>query len=91
MVLTHTHTRTHVFVEFADPYLTCDQCHAWVTAFHDRVRCGPGCEAAAWLVPCMHVAGETSVCPSWGPVDGCQCKRIFGAVSHAEPPAQRER
>lgn len=83
-----THTRTHVHITFANPYLTCDQCGQWVTGFHDADRCGPGCEFGDWLEPCGHplTAGATSACPSWGPVDGCQCQEYLGEVKHAEPP-----
>lgn len=45
-MITRTHTRTHVQIEFADPYLTCDQCRAWVTAWHDPSRCG--CDESGW-------------------------------------------
>ncbi len=34
--MTFTYTRTHVHIEFANPYLTCDQCKGWVTGWHDR-------------------------------------------------------
>ncbi len=59
-----THTRTHVFVTFADPYLACGQCEQWVTGWHDDDRCG--CDAGSWLEPCGHTAEATSKCPSWG-------------------------
>lgn len=84
MTLTHTVTRTHVHITFANPYLACDQCKALVTAWHDDDRCG--CEAGFWNEPCGHQAGATSVCPSWGPVDGCSCLAHLGHVPHAEPP-----
>jgi hypothetical protein len=84
-MITRTHTRTHVHVTFANPYLTCEHCKAWVTGWHDPDRCGPGCSAPAVNLPCGHQAGVTSACPSWGPVDGCQCREFLGHVPHAEP------
>lgn len=86
MTLTVTHTRTHVYIEFADPYLVCDLCHQPVPRWHDDDRCG--CRDGFWNEPCGHQAGVTSVCPSWGPVDGCTCVRVFGEVLHGEPPVR---
>lgn len=80
---TVVHTRVHVHVEFANPYLTCDQCKTWVTAWHDNSRCG--CDEKSWNEPCGHTAGVTSACPSWGPVDGCQCQAHLGYVPHGQP------
>ncbi len=83
-MITRTYTRTHVEVTFANPYLTCDQCKAWVTSWHDPDRCG--CDESGWeLLPCGHRAGCTSVCPSWDPVDGCCCLAQIGEVGHGEP------
>lgn len=76
-----SHTRTHVFVTFADPYLKCDQCGASVPRRHNDDACG--CQAGWWNEPCGHRAGATSACPSWGPVDGCQCQEHLGYVPHA--------
>lgn len=85
-MLTVTHTRTHVHVTFADPYLQCDQCKAWVDAWHNAEVCG--CFNGEWPnLPCGHQAGATSACPSWGPVDGCDCQRVLGHVPHGQPPA----
>lgn len=81
--MTSTHTRTHVGVTFANPYLTCDSCRRWVGWFHDQERCG--CDAGNWNIPCEHPVGVTSSCPSWGPVDGCRCQAHLGAVPHGEP------
>jgi hypothetical protein len=76
-----THTRTHVYITFANPYLTCDQCGQPVTGWHDPERCG--CDESGWRNrPCDHRAGVTSVCPSWGPVDGCQCQEHLGHLPH---------
>lgn len=66
-----THTRTHVSISFANPFLACDLCGQTATAWHDPAKCG--CEGHAYNLPCEHRAGVTSVCPSWGPVDGCRC------------------
>lgn len=51
-------------VAFANPYLKCDECGEPCIAVKDNKN-----------VPCGHQAGATSSCPSWGPVDGCKCKR----------------
>lgn len=83
MTLVRTHTRTHVDITLADPYLTCDQCGRWVDAWHDDDRCG--CGDGFWNEPCGHQTGFTSACPSWGPVDGCTCARVLGEVPHDEP------
>lgn len=83
-----THTRTHVYITFADPYLTCDECAQFVTGFHDNDRCG--CDDGHYLRPCDHNAGATSACPSWSPVDGCECLSGFGRVDHAQPPEVSE-
>lgn len=69
--MTTTHTRTHVYVEFANPYLGCDECGYQVRRWHDDSACG--CDAGAWNEPCGHNVDVTSVCPSWSPVDGCRC------------------
>lgn len=76
-----TRTRTHVYVQFANPYLDCDTCHQPVTAWHDGDHCG--CHwLCAWNMPCEHPAGTTSACPSWSPVDGCRCAEQLGSVDH---------
>lgn len=79
--MTRTHTRTHVSISLANPYLTCLTCRKPVTAWHDPDKCG--CGRGDWNEPCGHAAGITSVCPSWSPVDGCQCAEVLGAVQHA--------
>lgn len=84
-----TYTRTHVYVQFADPYLVCDGCGEQVTRWHDDERCG--CGETWWNEPCgCRRAGVDSTCPSWGPVDGCRCLAQLGHVPHAEPPARVE-
>lgn len=82
-----THTRTHVYVGFANPFLTCDDCGQPVHSWHDNQECGLGCGLPAINRPCNHAAGVTSVCPSWGPVDGCQCLEHLGHVPHAAVPS----
>lgn len=83
-MITRAHTRTHVHITFADPYLTCDRCKAWVTGWHDPDQCG--CRNDGWEnLPCGHQAGATSACPSWSPVDGCNCLDHLGHVPHGEP------
>jgi hypothetical protein len=80
-----THTRTHTNIAFANPYLRCDRCRAWVTAWHNPDRCG--CGENGWQnQPCGHRAGATTVCPSWGPVDGCRCQPL----DHPVPPKTTE-
>lgn len=69
--MTHTHTRTHVFVTFANPHLVCDRCHQPVKSWHDDQACG--CDDTWWNRPCGHIAGVLNTCPSWSPVDGCTC------------------
>lgn len=84
-----THTRTHTFITFADPYLKCDRCGAWVERWHNNDACG--CDDTWWNEPCgCERAGTTSACPSWGPVDGCRCAEILGRVEHEEPPRETE-
>jgi hypothetical protein len=74
-MLTHTYTRTHNVISYADPYKKCCTCGAWIDGALD----GPG---PLILVPCEHQSDYDSVCPSWGPVDGCQCPSHFGHVPH---------
>jgi hypothetical protein len=74
VTLTRTHTRTHTEISFANPYLVCDICRRPTDAWHDPEQCGPGCETEALNLPCEHLAGVVSTCPSWSPVDGCQCQ-----------------
>lgn len=64
--LTHTYTRTHNTIDFADPYKRCVRCSAWIDGVLDTL--GP-----TVVVPCEHTSGYRDVCPSWSPVDGCGC------------------
>jgi hypothetical protein len=85
--MSRTHTRTHTEIRFANPYLICDQCRRPVPAWHDPDKCGCNPEAFGfWNEPCGHRAGTASVCPSWGPVDGCQCAEVLGSVEHTPAP-----
>jgi hypothetical protein len=69
-----THTRTHVSVTFANPFLVCLECRRPARGYHHgEGSCG--CTAGSFLVPCRHDAATESVCPTWGPVDGCTCPK----------------
>jgi hypothetical protein len=59
---------------FANPYLACDHCGARVTH-----------SLGVTNQPCGHHVGFESVCPSWGPVDGCQCVEHLGTRPHGDP------
>lgn len=77
-----TTTHTHLVTETANPFLCCDVCHEpseGFVAFEGQV---PGCDHQGENVPCGHI-GATSVCPSWGPVGGCECKEHLGYLPHA--------
>lgn len=51
--------------QFANPYLRCLDCGTWVDGFIDG-------EGRFRLIPCGHRDYEPA-CPSWNPVDGCNC------------------
>lgn len=70
--MTVTHTRTHVLIGFANPFLKCDECGAKVPYWHNPDRCGCG-EEGFYNSPCGHMADITSTCPDWNPVEGCMC------------------
>ena len=76
MTLTRTHTKTFNLIEFADPYKTCNMCGAWVDGVLDARK--------PINMPCEHQTGYTDRCPSWGPVDGCQCVEHLGHRPHLE-------
>jgi hypothetical protein len=67
-------TSKHVQIGFANPFLICNECKEKVPYWHDPNRCGPKCNDPFYNFPCEHTADVTSICPSWGPVDGCRCK-----------------
>lgn len=84
MSLVRTYTRTHTVTVPANPYLVCDFCGARVEGFADL----PG---PVENYPCGHAAGYSDLCPSWGPVDGCQCQAHLGYRPHGDPkPAQTD-
>lgn len=87
--MTTTHTRTHVFVEPANPYLTCDQCGEFVTGLHNPKVCG--CDAAPWAMPCRHLAMVHSVCPSWSPVEVERLRTEARTLAHTLKLAAAER
>lgn len=85
-VLTHTHTRTHLTITPANPFLACAECGKRAERFH-APDCG--CDREDWPdfseplnFPCGHHADYNDLCPSWGPVDGCQCREHLGYVPH---------
>ena len=61
-------------VEFANPYLRCDECGGWVAGYRWRSNLN---------APCGCRAGVSSACHSWSPVDGCRCD----PAEHPEPAA----
>lgn len=69
MTITHTYTRTHAEI--------CSECRQKVDYWWED---GPPVN-----FPCEHRADYQNLCPSWGPVDGCQCQAHLGHVPH--PPA----
>lgn len=75
--MTHTRTRTHTFVQLANPYLVCEHCGESVPRWHAEEECG--CSAGDWNEPCRHPAGTENLCPSWSPVDGCTCQEAHNA------------
>lgn len=70
-----TYTKTYTRITFANPFLACEECGERVDAMRSDTKAN---------LPCHHGAGVTSVCPSWGPVDGCTCSRahIVGRDPH---------
>jgi hypothetical protein len=78
--LTVTHTRTHLVITPANPFLACATCGKRAEAFHDD-ECGCG-ETGRVNMPCFHRGDYSDLCPSWGPVDGCQCLAHLGHIPH---------
>lgn len=60
---------------YANPFNSCEQCGARTTGTDDHSR----------NQPCGHTGGFRSVCPSWSPVDGCNCLTFLGAIDHGLP------
>jgi len=80
--LTRTFTRVHLTITPASPFLACAACGKRVEAFHDD-ECG--CDESGGpllLMPCFHRSDYRDLCPSWSPVDGCQCLAHLGYVPH---------
>lgn len=75
-----TSTHTHTVVSFADPHLVCGWCAATVAGY----RHAPGHDDDGLNVPCGHRAAVESTCPSWDPVNGCECRTHLGTVDHEE-------
>ncbi len=80
--LSRTFTRTYNSIDFADPYKLCNSCGEWITGVLD-MPIGP-----LIVLPCEHNRGYSDECPSWSPVDGCQCWEFLGRCAHGEPPAR---
>ncbi|WP_167503141.1 hypothetical protein [Streptomyces malaysiensis] len=68
-------SRIHGTVRFANLYLVCSLCGT-------RTR---GVRDSGVLDPCNHDASVRSLCPSWGPIDGCQCAQVLGRVDPETP------
>ncbi len=49
---------------FANPFNSCNECGERVVDMNSD----------ATNVPCGHKGGFTSKCPSWSPVDSCNCR-----------------
>lgn len=64
---------------YANPFLVCEECG------HRVVGADVDADNRFLNVPCGHGADFNSACPSWSPVDGCQCLAVLGRVDHAEP------
>lgn len=79
-MITATRTRTHTYIAFANPFLVCETCDKPVARFHDHKRCSCG-DSDMDGPECGHL-DVRSVCPSWGPVDGCSCVATYGYLAH---------
>lgn len=66
-----------MIIVFANPYLRCRLCGTAV-----RGMGGLGLDGAATSSPCGHEASVLSICPTWGPVDGCLCLEHLGRRTH---------
>lgn len=85
-----TTTHTHVVSEFANPYLRCLKCHSKVKSFVAFDGQVPECDHKGMLFPCHH-DGIYSLCPSWSPVDGCNCIEHLGHRYHELDKTDRHR
>lgn len=61
----------------ACPYLECDKCDGRVEGLSSS---GPPRN-----YPCGDAVSYHSICPSWGPVDGCRCQEHLGYRPHSDP------
>jgi hypothetical protein len=78
-----THTVTGEEVTFADPFKICCECGGWVTGY---IEFPDSAGLPSLNAPCEHEADYRSICPSWGPVDGCKCL----AGEHPAPPKETD-
>lgn len=62
---------------WANPYMKCGACKAFVDGYDEMDNA---------MVPCGHIVNASSVCPSWGPVDGCSCLEHLGVINHEMRP-----
>lgn len=67
---THTMTFTYTVVHYANPFLVCEVCGAKVVGYIDA----SGHDLHFHSHPCRHLPIR-STCHSWGPVDGCRCRK----------------
>jgi hypothetical protein len=67
VTVTVTHTRTHMVIRPANPFLACVTCGKRVESFHDG-RCGCG-ETRPMNLPCGDYGDYRNTCLSWSPVD----------------------
>lgn len=61
---THTMTFTYTVVHYANPFLVCEVCGVDAPSHELHLRSHP----------CRHLPMR-STCHSWGPVDGCRCRK----------------
>ena len=76
--MSYTFVRTYTITVPADPYLVCEACGERIEGFFDDAE-------RPTNYPCEHEAGYSDLCPSWGPVDGCQCNEHLGYRPHDDP------
>lgn len=67
---------------FADPYKRCGGCSGWI----DGVR--HSADRRRVLIPCGCELEYVDVCPSWSPIQGCNCVRYNTAVLPGNPVRQ---
>jgi len=75
-----TATRTYTVERYADPFIRCDECGKRAEGFVVDPHPDSEIDGANW--PCGHKAAADTVCPSWSPVNGCQCEEHLGKVEH---------